>query len=699
MRFSFNRTDGNPMTLLIGQTIGRYTIEAPASTGPLVSSYRAVDNNLDRQVLVQVVHPRLVQEPGFAENFVKIARAAGRVDYPGLLRLLDFGQSAPYYYLISESVDGPTLAHLLDDMRRAGQWLPLTEAVELTMKVSEALDVAHLHKLAYTVATPATIKFKPNRYQEKGNTHLPVITDLGIFHQAIVESGQASAPYADDTLAANAVRSLGLLLYELCTGRSFDGSPSIAQVDAALSEVGRLNPQLPHTIVSVLNRALSSKQADLIPSIQSFLQALHLPRQMQNSTIISLSEQYVQSSARGPILEVDPFPSISAQQTSVSASSLQTASPVDKIPSAPPKPEVVSMVTVLQIESPNGEMRTVELPERGLVIGRSQEADIVIDDMRTTRFHARIEHDGTNYLIVDTGSLNGTFVDGTRLQAQSRQILRPDQTVRIGGYKLRLTQKELHSSPSARKPEPPPPPPPKTVWIRDLNEEVAVEKIITAPAKPDLGIYLPETKQTLDPGTSIDICIILLNSGSTTENLSVAVEGLPPAWLQLQSRLALKPGEQRKLELTIAPPRVPLTKAGMYRLTVKIANQQQPDQLIVAQMLLKVTPYYDFIWEIGPSQAVIGEPIRVTIQNRGNAVGNFRLTWWASGNELDFDPLDADMEVQPGTNNSVELRVNVRNRRWLGGVRRYKVMIQVAPDIGALELRDIEIIDRRRIGL
>jgi hypothetical protein len=48
-------------------------------------------------------------------------------------------------------------------------------------------------------------------------------------------------------------------------------------------------------------------------------------------------------------------------------------------------------------------------------IGRSSQCDIVVDLKSVSRLHAKIERDGLRYLLYDTHSANGTFVNGRRL--------------------------------------------------------------------------------------------------------------------------------------------------------------------------------------------------------------------------------------------------------------------------------------------
>jgi pSer/pThr/pTyr-binding forkhead associated (FHA) protein len=83
----------------------------------------------------------------------------------------------------------------------------------------------------------------------------------------------------------------------------------------------------------------------------------------------------------------------------------------------------------------NAVLRAVQLRDRGLTLGRGQQNDVVLDDPERTisRFHAEVHPEGTQYVLVDLDSQNGTWVDDSRV---NRVELRPDVPVRIGPYVL-----------------------------------------------------------------------------------------------------------------------------------------------------------------------------------------------------------------------------------------------------------------------
>lgn len=66
-------------------------------------------------------------------------------------------------------------------------------------------------------------------------------------------------------------------------------------------------------------------------------------------------------------------------------------------------------------------------------IGRHPESDIFLDDVTVSRRHAAVHRDGDAVLLSDAGSLNGTYLNRTRIESSS---LRSGDEVQIGKFKL-----------------------------------------------------------------------------------------------------------------------------------------------------------------------------------------------------------------------------------------------------------------------
>jgi uncharacterized protein DUF4388/FHA domain-containing protein len=72
---------------------------------------------------------------------------------------------------------------------------------------------------------------------------------------------------------------------------------------------------------------------------------------------------------------------------------------------------------------------------REVSIGRAEDVDLVLDDARVSRKHARIVEDQGRYLIEDLGSTNGIFVNAHRVQ---RAVLREGDRIQIGTSLMKL---------------------------------------------------------------------------------------------------------------------------------------------------------------------------------------------------------------------------------------------------------------------
>lgn len=69
-------------------------------------------------------------------------------------------------------------------------------------------------------------------------------------------------------------------------------------------------------------------------------------------------------------------------------------------------------------------------------IGRDPGSDIFLNDITVSRRHARIEVEAKSVTLSDVGSLNGTYVNGQRIESV---VLAPGDEVQIGKFKLVFT--------------------------------------------------------------------------------------------------------------------------------------------------------------------------------------------------------------------------------------------------------------------
>jgi adenylate cyclase len=89
----------------------------------------------------------------------------------------------------------------------------------------------------------------------------------------------------------------------------------------------------------------------------------------------------------------------------------------------------------LKIISPEGSERTVELIDHN-TLGRHPDNTVQLLDRIVSKNHCHIDRSDSHYILVDQGSLNGTYVNGERVQGT--RLLRPNDEITLGSTKVQF---------------------------------------------------------------------------------------------------------------------------------------------------------------------------------------------------------------------------------------------------------------------
>ena len=107
----------------------------------------------------------------------------------------------------------------------------------------------------------------------------------------------------------------------------------------------------------------------------------------------------------------------------------------------------MNRATLLVINGANRGSRFDVTSAQDVIIGRSVGSNVRLDDSEVSRHHARINHDGSNFILRDLGSANGSRVNG---QICTEQSLRNGDTLQFGASVLafQLTESSHISAPA-----------------------------------------------------------------------------------------------------------------------------------------------------------------------------------------------------------------------------------------------------------
>lgn len=252
-------------TLAPGRVLGsRYRLDQEIARGGMATVWRGEDPLLARAVAVKTLDPILAQDETVRTRFRREAVAAAAVAHPNIVATYDTGEDDGVAYIVMELVEGATLRQAID-LHGA---LPPARAADIASQVADALAAAHARGLVHRDVKPSNVLV-----QLDGRVK---VTDFGIAKAAdqsadeltragsVMGTARYLAPEQLEGLPVDEradVYSLGLVLYEMLTGRSpFGADTEIATAVARLTtpppRLGDLRPDIAPGLAHIVDRAL-----------------------------------------------------------------------------------------------------------------------------------------------------------------------------------------------------------------------------------------------------------------------------------------------------------------------------------------------------------------------------------------------------------------------------------------------------------
>jgi hypothetical protein len=232
----------------------RYRIVSLLGRGGMGEVYRAEDLKLGNAVALKFLASSMQNDSEALAQLHREVRNARQVSHPGVCRVYDIGEADGQTFLTMEYIDGEDFASLL---RRIGR-LPGDKALEAAHQLCAGLAAAHEAGLLHRDLKPGNIML-----DARGRVR---ITDFGLAldtHSTHERREIAGTPAymspeqitAGETSVSSDIYSLGMVLYEIFTGR--------LPYEPGAGETWR------QVHLESSPRALSSVVKDIDPSVES----------------------------------------------------------------------------------------------------------------------------------------------------------------------------------------------------------------------------------------------------------------------------------------------------------------------------------------------------------------------------------------------------------------------------------------------
>jgi serine/threonine-protein kinase len=238
-----------------------YELGERLGSGGMGEVYKAWDRRLGRVVALKLLND---SGPSVAQALLREARMQARVDHPNVCRVYGVGKLNGRLFIALQYIEGgATLTRVAPKMSRE-------ERVRVVAQVADALHAAHRIGLVHRDVKPDNILI-----QESEGAYKPYVADFGLAREvdapgmtragSVKGTPQYMAPeqVRGDTQRTDRrtdVHALGIILYEVLTGRRRYEGDMVAIMNSILTEepvaLRRIDPSIPSDLEIITLKCL-----------------------------------------------------------------------------------------------------------------------------------------------------------------------------------------------------------------------------------------------------------------------------------------------------------------------------------------------------------------------------------------------------------------------------------------------------------
>lgn len=242
------------------------------------------------RVALKAIHPQFARSPEVVSRFVNEAKVVNQIRHDHIVDITDFGRTpGGDFYFLMEYLQGETLS---ESIVRHGAF-PVARALNVAAQIADALHASHEHGVIHRDVKPDNVYLVP-----RGETmDFVKVLDFGLAKLTYEAESPAVRTGAGLIMGSPAymspeqcegrseidrrsdIYSLGIILFEMLTGRTPFGGASVRQVlvqhlTARPPAARSLAPDVPPELDAILDRALAKDPAARFQTMAELATAL-----------------------------------------------------------------------------------------------------------------------------------------------------------------------------------------------------------------------------------------------------------------------------------------------------------------------------------------------------------------------------------------------------------------------------------------
>jgi len=286
------------MTLIPGSRLATYEILSPLGVGGMGEVYRARDTRLGRDIAVKVLPDDVASE----------AKIVASLNHPNIVTLHSIEETSGTRFLTMELVEG----RALDTLVTPGG-LPLSQVLDLAIPLSDALVAAHEKGVVHRDLKPANVMLTREGRLKVLDFGLAKLTGSDTRLEETQEPTRTAShsneaqvegtvPYmaperlrGEETDARSDIFSLGVMLYELASGRRPFRGATFADVSSSILRdnpelLTKVRADLPSDLGRIVGRCLEKNPTERFQSALDVCNELRRMKQTIESGIQAPSQ-------------------------------------------------------------------------------------------------------------------------------------------------------------------------------------------------------------------------------------------------------------------------------------------------------------------------------------------------------------------------------------------------------------------------